>query len=710
MKKSFIILFSIFIIACADGEIGGYTETIIRNANLVEPDTTTKEEPIALAKAEPIEADLSILDEDELREKLMNTFPKPKALLKSGDITQSNTFELPHNPQTDQIITNISWKEIIPIFEEAPDYHKYGFDRDPYDTSKVVYISVKEPENSNQLTEDIELIDYSVYFKPNFSCMAYEKYKILHEQYQDNPAVVASKGVELSSDKIEHIKYSSLLGNYYLNPNPNKSITYTLFGCYKNCDGKNQKWRDAKKQITIIPYKEKIKNIIYAQIDGNPDNPWNPNNTDCKKGFSKECVTNYFNQVYNQAVVYPNIEEAIKKQPADIYNGYQEKELPVINELIDVDMTTPEKNESTYLVLYAIAIDYIRKYREKNNGYWRFVYAINKEKKTWHLDKCINSLGDLHTCKGFHPEQEHPSTTYFIESPNEECATKNGGIGTEKVKVYIRAKDELEDGKKVRRYYAFRADNNKKAEYARCDILYTDDGYPVIPNTKGIKDGLQALNLPLKGDIKFDKTYYLFDYKIKPFSIKFDQYKDYLSYESFIMVPRSRSNSSLYVLMHELGHSFGLTDVSRTALFQRDDIKDGKFYTNTYASSETNLMSWHTPAGKKLRYRENPIACTGGIGYYDKDDTYLDATELRVDYIEEDGKKTKAKGEKQWDCIRDCYVDNFEYTERINYFNYTGVCADDKSRKKIVENEEEFRNFENEELKDKIFILKAKTW
>lgn len=642
MKKSFIILFSIFIIACADGEIGGYTESIIKKANSADTNTTTKEETIILAKAESTEEDLSGLDEDELREKLMNTFPKQHALLKSGDITQSNTFELPHNPKNTDLITTISWKEVIPIIEEAPNHHKYGFDRDPYDTSKVVYMSLKEPDNTIQLTGDLELIDYSAYFKPNFSCMAYEKYKILHEQYQNNPAVVASKGIELTSENIEHIKYSNLSSDYYLNPHPNKSVTYTLYGCYKNCDGKNQKWKDAKKQITIIPYQPITKDIMYAQLDGNANNPWIPDDTECKKGFTQNCVTTYFNNVFNQALVYPDIKPAtIKQSVAGVTI-----EGPLYDDLIEVNMTSPDNR--TYNLLMYNAIESIKK---KDKKYWHVIYAINKERKKWDLEFCFGEDGDLHECNGFVPEKEATSTSYFIKSPDETCATKGGGIGTTEVPVYFRAMDKGD----IRHYYAFRKDNNKKANYAACDMLYTDDGYPVVPTVDGIEGSTAAFSTALEPSEGVDilKTF-------KP-------YNDYLSYGSIVFVARSVGESGLYTLMHELGHSFGLTDVNVSAIFKKTehDKKNKSTYNNYYASSETNLMSWLTPSGKRLRYRETPIVCSGGVPLKDN-------PSVSIEQI------IKGKGEFQWDCIRDCYQERLKTKERIDYWKKTETCDPSK--------------------------------
>ena len=107
-----------------------------------------------------------------------------------------------------------------------------------------------------------------------------------------------------------------------------------------------------------------------------------------------------------------------------------------------------------------------------------------------------------------------------------------------------------------------------------------------------------------------------------------------MSKGSVIFVPRGNGESSQYVVMHEFGHSLGLTDVIQSDLFTINNVY--------YASSETNVMSWREPSGNKLRYRDIPIACSGGNQYKDITGKNLGSTEHLI----------PGNFEKQWECIR----------------------------------------------------------
>ena len=158
MKKLFFTISILFLLACSDSDLNGYTESIIKGSNTSNLNSLLKkDESQSLKKTVfPLEEELSSLDEEELKEKLMSTYPWPKAEgtvapntsssstnTSSGStaILYENTFTLPYNPRDGRIV-QYQWKNVDPVFAE-PDNYPYGFDRDPTDKDPFVYISVE---------------------------------------------------------------------------------------------------------------------------------------------------------------------------------------------------------------------------------------------------------------------------------------------------------------------------------------------------------------------------------------------------------------------------------------------------------------------------------------------------------------------------------------------------------------------------------------
>lgn len=623
MKYLITTLFYLFLAACSDVDLGGFTESIVKNADTSYLNSSpTTQKPVLKKTAYPLDEDLSSLDEDELREKLMNTYPWP--LAKDGEINDG-TFDLPHNPYTGEI-KDFKWKNVNPTFAELSDFN-YGFDRDPTDKDPVVYISTKTGE-------DVTFVSF-------LSKAAFENYYLWDD---------SKKPINFQDEnKITPNDYTTL---------PSNATTYSLYGCLdKKPKRRSPTCYNLQKKIQVIPYDEDKKNIVYVQLDGKKGDKWDSNDKDCKKGFNQDCFVKKFNEIFNQAIVYSNVKNATN-QKIEIKPGSNEWQFD--DHLITLNMTSPQNNEYNDLIDKANFL--LNDIKKKEKGHWQIVYVINKERKEWHLKNCLDSKGDgdLSKCNGFkpiQPELENPNTTYHMYSPD-----KCNGIGKD-VEVKIRAKDEIENGETTRHYYAYLG--TEKAPYKSCDILYTENGYPVIPHEIGI----------LGASVAFSQ----------PSSDKFD---DYLPYESVIFVSRGVNESSYYVLMHELGHSFGLTDVSASNIFEQTEHDGKSDYTNYYASSETNLMSWTTPAGKKLRYRKTPIVCTGGTSYKDilDDRTYL---------IE----RPAGGVDNQWKCIRDCHKKDLTAEEDVDvnvrkyYFNKSFICEEDVDKNRVIKNDYDRSNF-----------------
>ena len=120
----------------------------------------------------------------------------------------------------------------------------------------------------------------------------------------------------------------------------------------------------------------------------------------------------------------------------------------------------------------------------------------------------------------------------------------------------------------------------------------------------------------------------------------------------FVWGSHLTGEASMNTIVHEIGHSFGLTDLH----IWPDDPTDPKNYRDYCAKvdelgicyseyadfvfNESNLMNYRFPNGVRLRYRPLAVAKTLDGGLIDKDD--LTGFEI----------------EKQWDCIRSsekCY-------------------------------------------------------
>ena len=325
----------------------------------------------------------------------------------------------------------------------------------------------------------------------------------------------------------------------------------------------------------------------------------------------------------------------------------------------------------------------------KDDPYWHVILAINKARKIWKISECKQVVNlDLSSCNGFAPEREPEGTQYFLYKIKDNDNELNNDYLADAIPVTIKTKQTKENFSYKTHYYLYKENGEKIKNFDENDVLFTDEGYPIVPYPTALS-GTAAVS-------------------IKPNKIGLEnKHDDYLYYGSIVLVARSVGKSSYFTLMHELGHSFGLTDVtqsylykikqedpnSSTDFFDNNDNKGHKKYTNDYASIQTNLMSWTKPIGVKLRYRPIQIACSGGTKYYKNtikkgDEEYFTLAiseegsdnkklvtadswgtiERPIKIKDSDGKYNQFGFEpNQWECIRGaCYDANFSstYSER----------------------------------------------
>ena len=622
MKKIFFVLLMVVIAACSSKDKSGTT------TSFDEPESSSAmSSSSSKPKSSSAKSSSSSKPKSSAVESSSSSKPKSSAMESSSSQNESSsskkdggvvihtedvegTFSLPYNPYSGKI-KEYEWESIVPAFAEPSNSsYAYGFDRSPD--------GIKSPGNDDVVYISVE-IGKTASFVPHLSKEGYTQYKLVNEDD-------SSDEIPLTNGVLAEITNAELA-------NDGAHLTYSLYGYDKE-------WKKIDKRIEVLAYELIPKNFIYVQLDGDG---WNDNGDE--NSFTKSRVDQHFNEVFGQAVVYANSTE----EPASKYG---------VSSLIEVDMINPDTKDLFCKQLKANVQEIVENTDAAVNTdspYWHIVFAINKERKIWPLENSVNADYELKLGWTFDPRQESKSTTYYMVG-TDGC---EDGVGSTPIEVEIR-RDKSSSAK----FYAFK--NGKKVEFASCDILYTDNGYPVIPNVDGVYEGTGAFSDPILTSVVYDR---------------------YLPYGSFVLVPRGVGDVAQNILMHEMGHSFGLTDVERSAQYMEKEMVltqiGGATYTttykNTYASSETNLMSWLSPLGKRVRYRNTPIVCTGGTDYY----VSLESEETKKfdsrSFLGSLERPVENGYENQWECIRNCFRSEFATDERKEFWTPSGWCKENKT-------------------------------
>lgn len=343
---------------------------------------------------------------------------------------------------------------------------------------------------------------------------------------------------------------------------------YSLYGKIKDSDT----WIDLDKHVKVIQYGPKSKEVYYMQIDGDGVDLENEN------FFTYDRIKDAFNKVYRQVLI---TSDRIYPRAATYYNN--ESIGLDFNKMLQINMMYP--STEIYLSVYNQAATAVLKQVEgieakdivvKNLHERHVVFAVNKSLKYWPLKVLktldIDDLGFFTLYANFFPSMEPEGTTYAIQS----IGNCEGGVGPNPISVTIKAiPDKRSDGTEYVKYVAYH--NGLPVSFGSCDYLYTTNGLPALPIDA---PGALAISKPIV--------------------------KDKFRLGSVVWVPHGIGPSSFYTVMHELGHSFGLTDVSQGELYA--DEESGHYL----AYSETPLMTWRQPSGWKLRYRNVQVVYTGG--------------------------------------------------------------------------------------------------
>ena len=650
MKKTFAILSILFATTYANNDMSGYTESIIIKPQLLGSSTKYSDEYKA-------------------------------------------TEDLPQNPYKGTI-EEYDWEKmhIIPDITESSE-HKYGFDgltKECYiknapdycfdsKTSKVptVHISIKTGEtayfNINTKGEKLDLKPYEdliLLHEKQFVNVEEEKYKELHV------CIDAKKIAQKEAEKGNNLTISGEAERKI------EVKTIEDGGIYTICAGNTKKPLKPVIRINVIPYDEiDPKKFMYLQLDGG-ETDINKPATKYPNALTKEKVDTYVKDVFKQAVVevqsfdgLPTLREKVSKDINDlekkiedpVENTFENIEINLnrlskINELknienIEINMADITNAYSDFKNNIKTIMKYLDIYNKDTDPdktditseRWHFVIAINKIRKKWPLNKCLAGREyNISSCEGFkiQPEDEYNGTEFYIKS-SEGCRADKGTIPWP-IKIRITTKETESKRKEIESYKIFDDVSKSSIPLKECDTLFTDNAYPKLP----FNNGIYAANYPIGNKLK----------------------NGYLPYGSVIVVPRGIGESANYAVVHELGHSYGLTDVtiaqSTTTTTKEETSTEGwKKYTNDYATQETNVMSWHSPVGKKIRYRGVPIAYTGGrdltIKFFikpggdlctKKDTEVKGRCEEIIETLGLQEKTIKGNGENQWKCIRNCYT------------------------------------------------------
>ena len=632
---------------------------------------------------------------------------------------------LNYNPYTGKILP-FDWGETIPDIEES-DNHPNGFDGlqkncygekppencyDPSEQKKIpiFYISIETGKTARFIFNegdgskdgvgtllkkispysDLRLLrEKKAWINP--SAQKRELVNIYKTETERNQAIL-DYGIDFSVGnknslipiKIEQIDGSLKKELFFSIKSEDDEGVYTLIG--KSTKSKRATWTDLLK-IHIKPYKPLSKEFIYIELDGGDKDrkEWDPLTKDPENSITLAKTLTSFNNVYKQAAVNAKItvgreisdnKDIVIDKSTTIDKKMEEKinqnKFGISSLLIEVDMSKPEESEDNLDVLFTYAKELFAKYgdlRDKKSKYRHIVFAINKERKSWPLEQCItkDKVINLTLCNNFYPELEPSNTKYYITRPSEDCRKTD----REPIKIPV----TIKKGKKDRFYYAIDS-HNELMKLKSCDILHTDNGLPIIPGYTNA-----GLSFPWTKEDFEEAQEIAGPGKEFPISDNFMLYDDYLPYGSIIIATRNKTDNGLYTIAHELGHSFGLTDIvqdSNEVIKKRESE-----HTNTYGTTERNLMTWINPSGSKIRYRDNHIACTNGKDiiltlYLNKTNgkmcktkdeknekkclKILDTLNIESQVIE------KTMHENQWECFRDCYKKDFSSVARAKFW------------------------------------------
>lgn len=477
-------------------------------------------------------------------------------------------------------VVEFNWMETIAWFLRS-DNHKYGFDMDPYalfsdngddaaERGRDVYVSVKESESAVvRVRIDPETKD------------EFHLYRIKNGMVDKTDYVDAKKACS-ENNCVDEVHLPE--GDYAV-----------YYG-----DEKKERY------LHIISYPLQVEKVIFVQF-GDVDAP-GCNENEQNGCYTKDKVQYIVDKIFPQAVMNIIVDN---KTPEEIgLDKYLTIELSehnpssgVLNKIHNTEMYGYLRELENYYnsddaaQFYAQETVKAKYNRIKHN---KIVLAINQMRIQWQFDK--ESSDEFNN---------YPALVQAIE--------KSGGKSLSmKMKSSCGGSDVI---------VTFSGKNPKP------DGTFTPVGLPTIKN--GCTYTLYAEVAPFvpeqpKGaQVTYNYNEELFCEPKETREECDERIKHLPTPGGVVWGSHQEGEASLNTLAHEIGHSFGLTDIHIAA----DDPTYAPNYGHYFSVDESNLMGWQLPTGMRLRYRPLFIAAT-----------------LYGNLIDDPNGGYAV--EKQWECVR----------------------------------------------------------
>lgn len=597
-------------------------------------------------------------------------------------------------------VVEFHWKETLAWFLES-DKHEYGYDRDPYsnfdyeeaafrgkdvylsvETGKTAYVKIRIDKNSS---EDFHL------------------YQIKENGDVEKKDLVSAKDICKKTDCIDDIPLSS--GNYvvfngdeklerYLHiiPYPKDSYKEVLFvklgnenavgclndkgetGCYTN--------GDVMTRFNTI-MSQAVVNAKFTDVT-----PSEVNLRDGKKGFEDKLWIDLTEKRKKEIEIYDDEGKKVI--------GHKKIEYPIVNDLYEKIKYTnkygcgKEYDELTEAAKLSDPVKDV--YKEAYNNYITKVNEYNDaliRECTYEEGQYVNCSSKITTLKEELDElkkiRDDAETNYgpLIDDYNSKVKAFNNAYQDAREKHFALGINEMRIGWKVEGftnevYENFNAVINlcqKEEESGPIGIgdddvicnkkasslsmrLYNDCSKSSIPVQMKIgtnnKDE-DSFFASISGAGSFDRKCMYFVYAdVFPFvpddaqtaQVTTCEYKSEANKAvigGLVWGAHLNGGASLNTIVHEIGHSYGLTDL----YIADDEPTFAATYTsmyNTFAFDEGNIMFWRIPSGQRIRYRPLFVVKTGTSERYSLNHNDLPPYAT----------------ENQWECIRNsekCFKD-----------------------------------------------------
>lgn len=609
-------------------------------------------------------------DEDESKKGTVSPLSTPDCEKNDPNCFSINTHKTPIDGLEDYRsevlgegdVVTFRWDETLAWFLKS-EKNDYGYDRDPYSNysedaparGRDVYMSVKKGEKAW----------VKIYVDPN----AAEEYRLYEIDGNDKSIIKKDVvlGTDVCSKKRGEIKCQDDIDL--------PAGHYAVY--YKKTDDEEA---DQERYLHIIEYEYNTVNVDFVQFGDELADECIVSEAG-NACYTSDWVEDRFNEVMKQALVKAR------------FNPLNAEDIG-LDDFFTIDLTEPHNpiNDGDDTPVVRFMTEKIRKSEEYGYGDKIKSFKVTYQKT---VDFCTQSGGSFSgeliegdgerfgfsaKCVGLadnddkttwnYKRQEVDNAFRSVTNENQPVDSKHLVLGINQMRI----KWEFTSGS------GNKIDLNNYAVYRQAIDKMSSNNLKMMLE----EIGSSAVPYPVTVEARSDLGNGSFEANIVGFNLKEGkQYRIYADVSPFVPEYNYNPNNggsiaqityhkgnpvtggivwgghlvgdaSLNTIVHEIGHSFGLTD-----LFIADDdlsypsnyvryVKDSKNPIDaipSFAFDETNLMGWKDDSGYRLRYRPLFVVRTGS-----NDRCYLG----------KDSEGNKVYGiENQWDCIRSssaCFI------------------------------------------------------